>query len=354
MNASTQFLARLGMQYPIIQAPMAGVSTPHMAAAVSNAGGLGSLGIGASTAAQARQMIVDTRALTTKPFNVNVFCHTPARRDAEREAAWVRFLAPLFAEAGVQPPAELQEIYQPFGADDAVIDMLLDLRPAVVSFHFRVPPAHIIHALHGAGILTLGTATSPHEAALLEEAGVHAIVAQGIEAGGHRGTFDPDGPDERLSTSVLLRLLARQTRLPIIAAGGIMDGADIAHALSMGAQAVQMGTAFLVCDESGIQPHYKERLMTAGNHPTRLTRAFSGRYARGLENRFMRELALVESELPAYPIQNALTGAIRAEANKRADTELMSLWCGTGVNRARAMPAAQLVQTLMAELKNAQ
>jgi nitronate monooxygenase len=350
MDASTQFLARLGMQYPIIQAPMAGVSTPHMAAAVSNAGGLGSLGIGASTAAQARQLITETRALTAKPFNVNVFCHAPARRDAEREAAWIRFLAPLFAEAGVQPPAELQEIYQPFGADDAVVDMLLELRPAVVSFHFRVPPAHIIQALHGAGIMTLGTATSPHEAALLEEAGIHAIVAQGIEAGGHRGTFDPDGPDERLSTAVLLRLLVRQTRLPVIAAGGIMDGAGIKAALDQGAAAAQLGTAFILCPESSANAAYRDNLKSERAAHTRLTAVLSGRPARGMANRLMSFAGAPGSPLPAdYPVAYDAAKQLHAAAAKLGNHEFAAHWAGQGAPLAREMPAAELVHVLVDE-----
>ena len=208
MTSIQPFLDRLGLQLPIIQAPMAGVSTPRMAAAVSNAGGLGSLAIGAGTVAQARQMIMDTRALTDGPININVFCHAPAMRDARREAAWLAHLAPLFAELGAAVPTELDEIYQTFVGNEAAFALLLEQRPAVVSFHFGLPTPQQIAALRQADIYTMATATNLREAALIEQAGVDAIVAQGVEAGGHRGVFDPQAPDERHSTAVLLRLLA--------------------------------------------------------------------------------------------------------------------------------------------------
>ena len=260
MSSSRQFLDRLGLQFPIIQAPMAGVSTPRLAAAVSNSGGLGSLGIGAGTVAQARQMIEDTRALTAGPFNVNVFCHAPAVRDAQREAAWLVHLAPLFAQLGAAVPMALDEIYQTFIGDEAAFSMLLEQRPAVVSFHFGLPTRQQIAALRQAGIYTMATATNVREAALIEQAGVDAIVAQGVEAGGHRGVFDPQAPDERHSTSVLLRLLAGSTTLPLIAAGGIMDGQGIRAALDLGAVAAQLGTAFVLCPESAASAGYRAAL----------------------------------------------------------------------------------------------
>src|SRR5437764_384430 len=247
MNTTQAFLARLSIRHPIIQAPMAGVSTPRLAAEVSNAGALGSLGLGASNAAQARKMLEDTRALTRGPINANVFCHVPARRDAAREAAWLAHLAPLFLDAGIPVPVELDEIYKSFNDDEDMFRMLLAFRPELVSFHFGVPALEQIAAFHEAGVFTMATATSPREAADIEAAGIKAIVAQGIEAGGHRGVFDQDGPDERYSTAVLVRLLAKQTRLPIVAAGGVMDGAGIKAMLDLGAAAAQLGTAFILC-----------------------------------------------------------------------------------------------------------
>ncbi|HEX4608464.1 MAG TPA: nitronate monooxygenase, partial [Urbifossiella sp.] len=222
------FLHELGGALPILQAPMAGVSTPEMAAAVSDAGGLGSIGVGATDAAGTRQMIAAVRARTDRPFQVNVFCHRVAVADAAREAAWLARLEPEFARYGAAPPARLTEIYQTFLTDDAKLAVLLADRPAVVSFHFGLPARERIAALRAAGIVLLATATSPEEGAAAVAAGVDAVVVQGYEAGGHRGVFDPDGRDDRLGTLALTRLLVRALGVPVIAAGGIMDGAGIA------------------------------------------------------------------------------------------------------------------------------
>ncbi len=347
---AAKLLEKIGLEWPIFQAPMAGTSTPAMAAAVSNAGALGAIGVAAESTEGAEKMIRATQGLTNCAFNVNVFCHRRAIPDAAVEAAWISRLKPQFTALGAEPPTALREIYQTFRGNTAMTALLLEARPAIVSFHFGLPEKDQIKALKEAGIILFGSATSLPEAKQLTEAGIDAIVAQGYEAGGHRGLFEYAAPDDRLGTFALTRLLVKNFDRPVIAAGGIMDGADIKRALDGGAQAVQMGTAFLVCDESSINPTYKQRLLTAGDHRTRLTRTFSGRYARGLENRFMHEMAAVEKQIPAYPIQNALTGANRAEAGKRGETELMSLWCGTGVARARPMPAAKLVETLLAEI----
>lgn len=270
------FLSRLGMSTPIIQAPMAGVSTPALAAAVTNAGGLGSLGLGAMDAAAARTAIQDTRALTTGPFHVNFFCHSPAQADPAREGAWLGYLASVFAEFGATPPASLREIYQSFQTDEAMLQMLLEEKPAVVSFHFGLPDAGKIQALHDAGIFLMASATTLAEARLIEAAGIDAIVAQGVEAGGHRGVFDPKQPDEGLGTMALVRVLARETSLPVIAAGGIMDGAGIAAALALGAHAAQMGTAFVACPETAADAAYRAALTSGHTPPTTLTTAISG------------------------------------------------------------------------------
>jgi nitronate monooxygenase len=247
MNA---LLERLGIGLPVVQAPMAGVSTPAMAAAVSNAGGLGSIGVGASTPEAAREMIREVRAATGCPFNVNVFCHGPAVPDAAREAAWLERLAPAFARYGAQPPRSLREIYRSFVEDDAMLAVLVEERPRVVSFHFGLPSRERIDALHAAGIVLLATATSLEEGHAVASAGVDAVVAQGYEAGGHRGVFDPDSPDEGLGTLALTRMLVAGLDIPVIAAGGIMDGAGIAACLPLGASAAQLGTAFIACPES--------------------------------------------------------------------------------------------------------
>lgn len=351
MNASRQFLARLGLRCPIIQAPMAGVSTPELAAAVSNAGGLGSLGIGASARAQARRAIEETRALTARPFNVNVFCHAPARRDPAREAAWLAHLAPLFAEAGAEPPLALDEIYKTFLEDDEAFELLLEQRPAVVSFHFGLPATDRLRALREAGIYTLATATNLQEALSIEQAGVDAVVAQGIEAGGHRGVFDPEAADERLSTSVLVRLLVHRTGLPVIAAGGIMDGQGVRAALELGAVAAQLGTAFVLCPESAADERYRANLKSERAAITRLTSVLSGRPARGMVNRLVTfGEAPGSPPPPAYPVAYDAAKRLNAAAVRQGNHEFAAQWAGQGAPLARELPAAQLVSTLMSEL----
>lgn len=352
MSASRPFLARLGLSLPIIQAPMAGVSTPQLAAAVSNAGGMGSLGIGASTVEQAREAIKATRALTKRPFNVNVFCHAPAQRDAQREAAWLSHLAPLFAEAGIPAPGQLNEIYPSFLGDDAAFDMLIAARPAVVSFHFGLPSADQIQALRKAGIVTMATATNLVEAWQIEQAGVDAIVAQGIEAGGHRGMFDPSAVDEALPTWVLVRLILRETRLPVVAAGGIMDGRGIKAALDLGAAAAQLGTAFVLCPESAANAAYRANLSGDRAYSTRLTSVLSGRPARGMVNRYIEFGEAAGSPPPAdYPLAYDAAKQINAAAGKQDNHEFAAQWAGQGAPLAREMAAADLMKTLAEEMK---
>jgi len=350
-NQSQQFLDRLALQYPIIQAPMAGVSTPRMAAAVSNAGGLGSLGLGASNAAQARQMLEETRALTSRSFNANVFCHVPARRDAGREAAWLRHLAPLFADAGIAAPSALDEIYKSFNEDEDMFRMLLELRPAVVSFHFGLPSAERLAAFHEAGVFTMATATNLREAGIIERAGVKAIVAQGIEAGGHRGMFDPEQGDEGLSTSVLVRLLVRKTGLPVVAAGGIMDGAGIRAALDLGAVAAQLGTAFILSPESSASAAYRANLKSERAEATRMTAAISGRPARGMLNRLIAHGDAAGSPAPApYPVAYDAAKQLHAAAAKAGNHEFAAQWAGQGAPLAREMPAGEMLQQLAREM----
>ena len=351
MNTSASFLTRLGIKHPIIQAPMAGTSTPKLAAAVSNAGGLGSLGIGANTADQAREAIEATRALTAGPFNVNVFCHQPSPYDAARNTAWLQYLNPLFAEAGIAPPTTLKEIYKSFLQDDAVFEMLLQQRPAVVSFHFGVPSADHIQALRQAGIYTMACATNLHEAMQIEQTGIDAIVAQGIEAGGHRGMFDPDAQDERLTTSVLVRQLVQRSRLPIIAAGGIMDGAGIKAALDLGAVATQLGTAFVLCPESAANASYRANLKSDRAATTLLTATLSGRPARGMVNRLITFGEAAASPGPApYPYAYDAAKQLSAAAVKQGNNEFAAQWAGQGAPLTREMPAAELVAALVNEL----
>ncbi|GBU20121.1 MULTISPECIES: nitronate monooxygenase [Methylobacterium] len=350
MSATARFLDRFGLAHPIVQAPMAGVSTPELAAAVSNAGGLGSIGLGASPPASARGMIEATRALTDRPFNVNVFCHPPALRDAGREAAWLAHLAPLFAELGAPPPESLREIYRSHLDGDESHRMLLETRPPVVSFHFGLPDASRLAALREAGIRTMATATNPEEAARIEAAGIDAIVAQGIEAGGHRGVFDTDAHDTGLGTGVLVALLVRQTALPVIAAGGIMDGRGIRAALDLGAAGAQLGTAFILCPESAADAAYRAALASARAFDTRLTSAISGRPARGLANRLILHGAAPGAPPAcAYPVAYDAGKHLHAAASARGSDAAAAHWAGQGAPMARTLPAADLFARLVEE-----
>lgn len=349
---TTRHLPRLpGIELPIIQAPMAGVSSPAMAAAVSNAGALGSIGIGATDAAGARAMIAEVRARTARSFNVNLFCHRPAVADAARERAWIDRLRPLFAEQGAEPPDRLTEIYQSFVTDEAMLAMLVAERPAVVSFHFGLPPAGAIAALRDAGIVLLASATDVAEAQAIADAGLDAIVAQGWEAGGHRGVFDPDAPDARLPMAELVRRIAGAVDLPVIAAGGIMDGAGIAAALRLGAAAAQLGTAFLASDESLADAGYRAALAGDAAKNTTMVRAVSGRPARILANRFAAfDAAVDRGDIPDYPIAYDLGKALNAAARARGDTGFGAQWAGQGAPQVRSLPAADIVAALAAEL----
>ncbi len=351
MNA---LLKTLGIDLPIIQAPMAGISTPAMAAAVSEAGALGSIGVGAVDAEAARGMIREVRAGTGRPFNVNVFCHRPAVADPDREAAWLARLAPIFARHGAAPPRGLREIYRSFVEDDAMLAVLLEERPPVVSFHFGLPPADRIAPLRGAGIVLLATATNPEEARAVAAAGVDAVVAQGYEAGGHRGVFDPDVPDDRLGTLALTRLLVRALDVPVVAAGGIMDGAGIAACLRLGAGAAQLGTAFVACPESAADKGFRAALLGPAAEHTVVTTAISGRPARCLPNRFTALGEEVEpGAVPAYPIAYDAGKALHAAARAAGEWGYGAQWAGQGAPLARALPAATLVAELKAEMERA-
>lgn len=351
MNA---FVRKLGIELPIIQAPMAGVSTPAMAAAVSNAGALGSIGVGAANAETTRQMIADVRSRTDRPFHVNVFCHQPARADAARERAWLDRLRPEFARYGATPPTSLSEIYQSFLFDDAKLAVLVAEKPAVVSFHFGLPARDRINALRAAGIVLLATATNLEEGRAAVAVGVDAVVAQGYEAGGHRGTFDPDAPDEHLGTVALTRLLLGALEVPVIAAGGIMDGAGIAAALALGASAAQLGTAFVACTESSADPGYRSALLGPTAHHTVMTRAISGRPARCLANHFtaLGETTPPEA-IPDYPTAYDAGKALHAAAKATGEFGYGAQWAGQGAPLARALPAGELVACLRNEMKDA-
>lgn len=355
----TTFLERLGLGLPILQAPMAGVSTPALAAAVSNAGALGALGVGATDAAGARAMIAELRAATGRPFHVNVFVHRAARADAAREAAWLAELAPAFRALGAEPPTALRPLYRSFAEDDAMLAALVEAAPPVVSFHFGLPAPDRVAALRATGAVLLATATTLAEGRAAEAAGVDAVVAQGYEAGGHRGVFDPAAPDERLGTLALTRLLVQRLGVPVIAAGGIMDGAGIAAAMRLGAVAAQLGTAFVGCPESSASPAYRATLLAGDVVRTVMTTGISGRPARCLANRFTaltEELAARTPSLapPDYPIAYDAGKALHAAAAARGEHGYGAQWAGQGAPLARALPAAELVATLARELRAAE
>lgn len=342
----------LDLSIPLIQAPMAGVSTPEMAAAVCNAGALGSIGVGATDAAGARVMVEQLREQTARAFNVNLFVHEEPRPDSAREQAWLEALRPIFAEFDAAPPNRLRTIYRSFADDPDMLGLLLATRPRVVSFHFGLPSADILAALRAAGCLLMATATSLAEALMIENAGIDVIIAQGIEAGGHRGIFDPDGPDDMLGTFALTRLLVRRCRRPVVAAGGIMDGAGLAAALDLGAAAGQMGTAFIACPESAADAAYRAALMGPAAAHTRLTALISGRPARTLANRFSAlEARLGHLDLPAYPIAYDAGKALNAAAKPAGEHGFGAQWAGQGAPLARAMPAASLIEAIRQELE---
>ncbi|NQE48169.1 NAD(P)H-dependent flavin oxidoreductase [Herbaspirillum rubrisubalbicans] len=347
---STSLLQRLGLAHPIIQAPMAGSSTVAMAAAASNAGALGSLALGAASVAQARQALAQLNALTEKPFNVNFFCHQPAVLDAARDAAWIQHLQAHLDEFGGSISLPLKEIYPSFIVDTDMQQLMLEQPPAVVSFHFGLPEAALIQALKKAGVFLLATATNLEEARQIEAAGIDAIVAQGFEAGGHRGIFD-EHRDEAIGTFALVRLLAQHSRLPIIAAGGIMDGQGIAAALQLGAQAVQLGTAFLLTRESAANAAYRNLLKSSRAQHTRVTAAISGRRARGIVNRFMEEIDISAAPaIPAYPVAYDAGKQLNALASAREVHEFGAHWAGQGAALIRdGYTVGELIHLLVKE-----
>lgn len=341
----------LGIDWPIVQAPMAGTSTPEMAAAVSNAGGLGSIGVGAMSAKAAQEAIGAFRSRSGRSLNINVFCHRPARRDAARESAWLETLRPRFEAVKGAAPGALHEVYKSFIADEDMFAAVLAAKPEVLSFHFGLPPAQWIRALREAGIVLLGTATSLAEAEENVAAGVQIVVAQGYEAGGHRGMFDPDGRDDQLGTLALTRLLTRKLDVPVIAAGGIMDGRAIAAVLDLGAGAAQLGTAFVGTAESAADTGYRAALFSDAAHHTVMTRAISGRPARCLDNRFTALGERVRAEqIPAYPIAYDAGKSLNAAAKAAGETGYGAQWAGQGAPLARSLAAGELVRKLVEEL----
>jgi len=343
-NALTQMLA---CEHPVIQAPMAGGGdTPELVAAVGNAGGFGFIGAAYLTPAQIADSARRVRELTPRRFGVNLFAPLPARPEQDLDAAIAR-LAPYHAELGLPPPARPQ---LPADQFDAQLAAALDSGAAAISFTFGLLPVAAVAAIKARDLPLIGTATTVAEAIALRDSGVDAIVAQGSEAGGHRGTFLGDFADAQIGTLALVPQIVDAVGLPVAASGGIMDGRGIAAALALGAGAVQLGTAFLTCHESGVPEVYKSAILQAGENATRITRAFSGRPARGIVNRFMEEVDADGGPIPAFPIQNVLTRALRTAAARQGRAEFLSLWAGQGLRLARRESAAELIGRLRDEM----
>lgn len=345
---TSAFSARIGIDYPIIQAPMAGgATTPELVAAVSNAGALGSFAAALLPPAAIVEHVERIRSLTSRPFGVNLFVveqpmPTPAQIERAQE-----LLAPFRNSLGLGPAATPATFCEDMREQIAA---LLALAPPVASFTFGLLDAPTVAAFQRAGSLVIGTATTVAEARAWEAVGADAICVQGSEAGGHRGSFLGGWEESSIGLFALIPQVAAAVSCPIIAAGGIMDGKGIAAALLLGAAAAQLGTAFLACPESGIPPSWKQQLREARDDGTRLTRAFSGRPARGLVNEFMERMRPFEHELPQYPVQSALTTDIRRAAAGQNRPEFLSLWAGQGAAMSRPLPAAQLVRLLVEEL----
>jgi nitronate monooxygenase len=353
MPAREALLPKLQMQYPIIQAPLAGGGdTPELVAAVCNAGGLGFIGAAYLDPTQIRQAAGAVRAKTSRPFGINLFAPHAAPELPASHAVALERLAPYFAELGLPPPTIPSKPHNNFQEQ---LNAALESGAAIFSFTFGLITPEALTALHERGLLVAGTATTVEEAITLEHAGVDAIVTQSSEAGGHRGTFGVEFEKGMVGTLALVPQVVDAVRVPVIASGGIMDGRGIAAVLALGASAAQLGTAFLTCHESGVPEVYRDAILHAHEDQTRVTRAFSGRPARGIENRFMNEMESPENAaaiLP-FPLQNALTRLLRTAAVKLNRPEFLSLWAGQGVRLARRQSAADLVARLARETETA-
>jgi len=340
-------LQRLGIGLPIVQAPMAGVQGSALAAAVSEAGGLGSLPCAMLSTEQIRAEIEAIRARTARPFNVNFFCHAPPEPSAEREAAWRAALAPYHAAFGIDADAiPAGPGRRPFDADAAAL--LEAQRPPVVSFHFGLPPADLLARVKATGAFVMSSATTVDEARWLEAHGADAVIAQGLEAGGHRGLFLTDDLTTQVGTFALLPQVVRAVRVPVVAAGGVADATGVAALLALGAAAVQVGTAYLLCPEATTSAVHRAALAGDAARHTALTNLFTGRPARGIVNRLMRELGPISAAAPAFPLATAAVAPLRAAAERAGSGDFSPLWSGQNAGGCRAVPAAQLTRDLAA------
>jgi nitronate monooxygenase len=339
------FRQLLGIELPIIQAPMAGVQGSELAIAVSNAGGLGSLPCAMLSPEQIRLELSAIRARTTQPYNVNFFCHTPPEPDATREAAWRAALSRYYEEFGIDASTISQGPGRaPFNSEAA--DLLDEFKPPVVSFHFGLPCASLMARVKASGSIILASATTVEEALWLEAHGADTVIAQGFEAGGHRGMFLSDDLTTQVGTFALLPQILKAVKLPVIAAGGIADAKGVAAALSLGAIAVQIGTSYLICPEATTHAAHRAALKSEAARHTALTNLFSGRPARGIVNRLMRELGPMSDIAPAFPLAAAAIAPLRAKAESRGDGGFSPLWSGQNASGCVELPAAELTRKL--------
>lgn len=338
-----RLLDLFGIQHPIIQAPMAGVQVSALAIAVSDAGGLGSLPCALLSLEQARAEIQIIRQRTDKPYNVNFFCHKPPPRDEAREAKWVERLAPYRRELGVEQPT-ITMGRAPF--DEDACALVEAFRPPVVSFHFGLPEDALYRRVKATGTKIISSATTVEEARWLEARGVDAVVAQGAEAGGHRGIFLSDDVASQPGTMALVPQVVDAVRVPVIAAGGIGDARGIAAALMLGAAGVQIGTAYLLTPEATTSKFHRAALKAARDDQTVLTNVFTGRPARGIVNRIIREVGPMSADAPAFPDATAATFPLRMKAEAQGSGEFSSLWSGQAPRFAREMPAGDLTRAL--------
>jgi nitronate monooxygenase len=340
-----RLLDLFGIDLPIIQAPMAGLATSAMAAAVAEVGGLGSLGCAVLSADQIRAELSAIRRQTSKPINLNFFCHRSPATDPAREAAWRGRLKSYYVELGLDPEMPVSTLtFAPFG--DAHCDLVAELKPKVVSFHFGLPNEDLLGRVKAAGATILSSATSVKEAIWLEQRGCDAIIAQGLEAGGHRGMFLSDNVATQAGTMALVPQVADAVGVPVIAAGGIAEERGIAAAFMLGASGVQMGTAYLFCPEANVSPLHRQALKTAQDDQTVLTNVLSGRAARAIVNRIVRELGPMAEHAPAFPLAGAALAPLRSRSEPSGSDDFTPLWSGQAARLGRELPAGELTVRL--------
>ena len=339
----------LGIELPVIQAPMAGVQAGALAIAVSNAGGLGSLPCAMlSTDAMAKEL-AKIKANTTRAFNVNFFCHTPPAPSAQRAAAWLTALAPYYQEFGIDMASIADGPGRaPFSAEYA--DILAQFKPAVVSFHFGLPAPELLARVRTWGAKVIASATTVDDARWLVEQSVDAVIAQGVEAGGHRGIFKSDDLTTQVGTFALLPQVVGAVNVPVIAAGGIADARGVAAAMKLGAAGVQVGTAYLLCPEATTSEIHRAALKSEAVRHTALTNLFTGRPARGIVNRIMRELGALSAAAPEFPLATSAIAPLRAKAESLGSGDFSPLWAGQNASGCREIPAGKLTRELAAGL----